>query len=149
MNIRAPAKTLSTLRLITMNLGKLVLACRIETVYKIVNRSQIHGSGLGYTGLTHIDGHTVMVIDLHRKLFNLPLPDEPGYFMLIKPQIGELLAIPVTTSPSLIDVQYKYIRALPEPYRQSDTLNLASHVAVIPHGEQTLTIFVIDENCLI
>ncbi len=132
-----------------IDLGKLTLACRIETVYKVVNRAKIHGSGLGYTGLTNIDGHTVIVVDLHRKLFNVSLPDEPEYFVLIKPQVGELLAIPVTAAPNLMDIQYKYIRILPETYRQSDTLSIASHVGVFPHGDQTLTIFVIDENCLI
>ncbi|ESA35452.1 chemotaxis protein [Leptolyngbya sp. Heron Island J] len=149
MNIRAPVNSLNTLKLIVMSLGQLTLACRIETVYKIVNRSQIHSSGLGYTGLTHIGEHTAVVIDLHRKLFNTPLADEPGYFVLIKPQTGDLLAIPVITSPNLMDIQHKQIRALPDPYRQSDTLNIASHVAVIPHKDKHLTIFVIDENSLI
>ena len=149
MSVRAPVNSPNTLKLIVMSLGRLTLACRIETVYKIVNCSRIHSSGLGYTGLTHIDNHTAVVIDLHHKLFNTPLADEPEYFVLIKPRTGALLAIPVIKPPNLMDIQHEQIRALPEPYRQSDTLSIASHVAVIPGGNNTLTVFVINENSLI
>lgn len=132
-----------------MNVGKLALACRIETVYKVINRSQIYSSGLGPTGLTHADDHTLVVIDLHRKLFNVSITDEPGYFVIIKSHVGHLVAIPVTTAPNLMDVQCDQIRLLPQTYRQSDTLGIASHVAVVPNEEKTLTLFIIDENALI
>ncbi|MEL6228346.1 MAG: chemotaxis protein CheW [Cyanobacteria bacterium J06627_3] len=148
MTIRPPATAADTLRLITMDLGKLTLGCRIETVYKVVKQSQIHSSGLGHTGLTHIDAHTVMVVDLHHKLFNVPTPDKQGYLVIIKPQTADLVAIPVATSPNLMDVHREHVRVLPEAYRQSDTLSIASHVAVVSHGNKPLTVFVIDENAL-
>lgn len=149
MKIQAPVINVAdTLRLIVINVGKLTLACRIEAVYKIVSYTKIHSSGLGYTGLTNIDSHSVMVVDLHRKLFKVSVADRPEYFVIIKPQTGDLLAIPVTESPNLMDIQREYIRVLPESYRQSDTLAIASHVAVVPHNEKTLTIFVIDETSL-
>ena len=72
MTIHPSATAIDTIRLITMDLGKLTLGCRIETVYKVVKQSQIHSSGLGHTGLTHIDGYAAVVVDLHRKLFNVP-----------------------------------------------------------------------------
>lgn len=132
-----------------MNIGKLTLACRIETVYKVVNCAQIHSSGLGPTGLTHVDGQTVVVIDLHRKLFNVSITGDPRYFVIIKPRRDNLVAIPVTTAPNLMDVQREQIRLLPQTYRQSDTLGIASHVAVIPNGEESLTLFILDENALL
>ncbi|MEA5465194.1 hypothetical protein [Leptothoe sp. PORK10 BA2] len=149
MTIQTLANDVKTLRLITMGLGQLTIACRIETVYKVVAQSQIHSSGLGYTGLTHIDGHAVVVVDLHHKLFNISITEQRGYFVILKPQVGDLVAIPVTTSPNMMDVPRDHIKVLPEAYRQSDTLNIASHVAVVPQGDKTLTLFVIDENILI
>lgn len=144
-----PATALKSLRLIVINIGKLTLACRIETVYKVVNRSQIHSSGLGPTGLTHVDGHTLVVIDLHRKLFNVSIAGEPGYFVIVKSHGDNLVAIPVTTAPNLIDVQREQIRLLPQSYRKSDTLGIASHVAVVSNGGESLTLFIIDENALL
>ena len=149
MTRQTSTATINSLRLIVMSLGELTLACRIESVYKVVSHSQVHSSGLGYTGVTHIDDHAVVVIDLHHKLFNIPTANKHGYFVILKPQVGDLLAIPVTTSPNLMDIQRDHIRILPESYQQSDTLAIASHVAVVPHGEDTLTLFVIDENTLI
>lgn len=149
MTIRPPATAADTLRLITMHLGKLTLGCRIETVYKVVKQSQIHSSGLGHTGLTHIDGHAAMVVDLHQKLFNVPTADKQGYFVIIKPQTADLVAIPVATSPNLMDVHREQVRVLPDAYRQSDTLTIASHVAVVSHGNKPLTVFVLDEDALI
>lgn len=149
MKNRTSTHTIDTLRLIVMSFGKLTLACRIETLYKVVNQSQIHSSGLGYTGVTHIDNHAVVVVDLHQKLFNVSIPDKPVYFVIVRPRTGELVAIPVTTSPNLIDIQREQIRVLPESYRQSDTLGIASHVALISHQDETLTTFILDENSLL
>lgn len=132
-----------------MSIGQLTLACRIETVYKVVNHSQVYSSGLGHTGLTHIDNQTVTVIDLHHQLFDVSLADQPGYLVLIKSQIDDLLAIPVIKSPTLMDIQHEHIRVLPQAYRQSDTLSIASHVAIVPGKNETLTIFVIDETSLL
>ncbi len=149
MKIRAPISTVDTLRFIVMIFGKLTLACRIETVYKVVKRTQIHSSGLGYTGLTYIDDQTATVVDLHYKLFNVSITHEQAYFVIIKSQKDELLAIPVTKAPNLMDIQREHIRVLPKPYRQSDTLAIASHVAVVSHQDSMLTLFVIDNNALL
>lgn len=149
MTTQTLANDLKTLRFITMALGQLTIACRIETVYKVVAQAKIHSSGLGYTGLTHIDGHAVVVVDLHHKLFNTSIVDPQSYFVILKPQVGDLIAIPVPKSPNLMDVPRDHVKVLPAAYRQSDTLTIASHVAVVPHGDKTLTLFVIDENSLI
>lgn len=148
MITQIPTKAIHPLRLIVMSLGKLTFACRIETVYKVVKYSQIHSSGLGYTGLTHLEGQAVIVIDLYRKLFQVSFPEEQGYFVIVKPQKGDLIAIPVATSPNLMDVLREHVRVLPESYRQSDTLDIASHVAVVPYNDETLTIFILDANTL-
>ena len=90
-----------------------------------------------------------MVIDLHHKLFKVSIADDYGYFVILQSQAGDFIAIPVITSPDLMDVRREQIRILPEPYRQSDTLSMASHVAVVPQANETLTIFIVDENALL
>lgn len=141
--------TNQTLKLIVMNLGQLAIACRIESVYKVVKQTQIHSSGLGHTGITHLDSKTVTVIDLHQKLFQVSTSEEQGYFVILHTKSGDLIAIPVATSPNLMDVLCNHIRVLPDSYRRSDTLNIASHVAIIPDEEQSLTVFLLDENALL
>ena len=136
-------------RLIVTTLGNITLAYRIETVYKVVKRSQTPGNRLGHTGITHINGQEAIIVDLYRKLFNTPAPDEQGYFVVLQHCVGELIAVPVETSPNLIDIPREHVRVLPNSYRQADALSMASHVAVIPHGDETLTIFVIDEKSLL
>lgn len=143
------ANTTDNLRLIVMSLGQLTLACRIEAVFKVVNYSQIHSSGLGHTGVTYIDNHAVVVVDLYQRLFKASSIEDPRYFVIVKPQADGLVAIPVTISPNLVDVPREHIRVLPESYRQSDTLAIASHIAVIPDGDKPLTVFVLDENTLL
>ena len=132
-----------------MAIDKLMIACRIEAVYKVVNSSQIYNSGLGHTGVTYIDGNTLVVIDLYRKLFNISTLDKPKYFVLLKSHTDTLMAIPVSTSPNLVDVPSHHIRALPIAYRQTDTLRIASHVVMLSEGEESMTIFIIDENALL
>ena len=148
MKPQVPSKNTDTLRLIVMSLDKLTIACRIQTVYKVVNQPQIHSSGLSYTGLAHIDGHEVTVLDLHRRLFQVSATDKCGYLVVLTLTTGEFVAISVAKSPNLMDIPRKHIRILPECYRRNDTLDIASHVAVVPHGEENLTIFLLDENAL-
>ena len=50
-----------------------------------------------------------------------------------------------------MDVNVEHIRSLPRSYRYADTLEIASHVAIIPdeEGSSSQTIFVLDLDCLI
>ena len=149
MTTQVPINTEQTLKLIVMKLGQLTIACRIKSVYKVVRQAQIHSSGLGHTGITYLDNKTVTVVDLHQKLFQVSMSEEEGYFVVLSATSGELIAIPVATSPNLMDVRYDHIKVLPDSYRHSDTLNIASHIAIIPDEEKSLTVFLLDENTLI
>ncbi|MEM7594622.1 MAG: chemotaxis protein CheW, partial [Cyanobacteria bacterium P01_A01_bin.83] len=54
------------------------------------------------------------------------------------------LGIFVAQAPNLIDVPQSQIRILPNSYRHADTLEIASHVAIIDQGETSKTIFILD-----
>ena len=144
----------SSIKLLVFEIGKLTLALPILQVQKVIKYQDIHGSGLSHVNLIHLEQQQVVVVDLHQKLFKVKLHQtssnsNKGYFIISKKATGELLAIAVSQSPTIIDVNRDRIRALPETYRRADTLGIASHVALIFESETPLTIFILDLDRLI
>jgi purine-binding chemotaxis protein CheW len=140
-------KATALLELIVFSIDRLNLALPIESVYKVVNHTPISGSGVGTVGVTRVDEHQVTVIDLYRRFFKSNQTGEystGGYLVLVQAPRGELYGIPVIDTPVLMEVPLSLIRVLPESYRYADTLDVASHVAVIPQQEASLTIFLLD-----
>ncbi len=138
----------SSLKLVVFQIGKLTLSLPVEQVKKVTKYSQIHGSGLSYVNLTHLGEQEVTIIDLHQKIFKVSqneLSAEKGYFIITSDTNGDSLGIRVLQTPTLLDVPFSQIRILPISYRHADTLEIASHVAVIPQEDETLqTIFILD-----
>jgi purine-binding chemotaxis protein CheW len=140
------------LKLLTFSVGNLNLALPIESVQKVMNYTPVYSSGLNSVGVAHIDNREITVIDLHKRLFKISqtMPSESGgYLIVIKNPSGDPLAILVDKTPTLLDVPISEIRTLPESYRRADTLEIASHVTVIPHQDKSLTIFLLDREQLI
>jgi chemotaxis signal transduction protein len=124
------------IKLITFDIGKLNLAIRIDQVYKVVNIPAVHGSGLNPVGLARVDNQDVTVVDLHRKLFRTEAaPVESYYLVLVKTGRGELFGIPAHQTPLLLELPATLLRSLPTSYRRSDTLEIASHIAVLPAAQ--------------
>lgn len=135
------------IELIVFNLGRLNLALRINSVYKVTNYASISGSGTGFIGVTQVEDREVTVIDLYQRFFKSNQLSEystGGYIVLVQTATGELYGIPVVHTPALMEVPLSLLRVLPESYRYADTLDIASHVAVIPQGTSSLTVFVLD-----
>ncbi|GAB4532182.1 MAG: hypothetical protein Tsb0014_16370 [Pleurocapsa sp.] len=145
--------TSSFLKLLVFKMGILTLALPVKQVQKVIRRTEVHGSGLSYVHLSHLEEQEVAIVDLHRKLFKasqLNNTEEKGYFIITKNITGEPLGIIVNRTPTLIDVLVEQVRTLPNSYRRADTLEIASHVAVIPQNNETsLTIFILDLERLI
>ncbi len=138
----------SLIKLLVFPIGKLTLALPILQVQKVVKHNPTHGSGLSHVNLAHIAEQEIAIVDLHQKLFRtnlLQTSQTKGYFIISKNITGEPLGIMVAESPSLIDVPAAHIRLIPDAYRRADTLEIASHVTVIPQDEDTaLTVFILD-----
>lgn len=137
------------LKLLVFSLGCLNLALRIEVVYKVLNATPIYGSGVNGVGIVHMGDREVTVLNLQQRLFQSPATPESlsnGFLIVMQNTEGELYGLPVATVPALIDVPLSCIRALPESFRQADTLGIASHVAVIAQSETTLTLFLLDAD---
>jgi purine-binding chemotaxis protein CheW len=142
------------IKLLVFEIGKLTLALPILQVQKIVKQSEVHGSGLSHVNLTHLPEQEIAIVDLHQKLFGSSLPtakssEFSGYFIISRNLTGEPLGIAVSQAPTLLDVPLEQIRQLPEAYRRADTLEIASHVAVIPQETTPRTIFILDLTRLV
>ncbi len=142
----------SFLKLVVFGIGNLNLALRIESVYKVVNHTSTYGSGLGAVGITHLGEYEITVVDLHQRFFKSNQIGESklgAYLVVVQNTTGELYGIPVAETPTLMEVSVSMIRVLPESYRRADTLDVASHVAVIPQDGTPLTVFLLDVDRLL
>ncbi|NET36026.1 MAG: chemotaxis protein CheW [Cyanothece sp. SIO1E1] len=141
----------ASVQLIVFGMGRLNLALPIETVHKVINKTPIFSSGLNHVGVAHVSDREVTVVDLHQKLFKTNPSDqsELGRYLLITQYQGELFGIPVAETPLLMEVPLAKIRALPESYRRADTLEIASHVALIDQESNSSTIFLLDLERLV
>ena len=143
-NLDKSLATSSVVKLLIFTVGKLNLALPILQVQKIVKQDKVHGSGLSHVNLAHLAEQEVAIVDLHQKLFQVPQPETNGYFIITKNVGSEPLGILVSKAPNLVDVSQEQIRVLPNSYRHADTLEIASHVAMIPQDDASLTVFILD-----
>lgn len=158
----------SKVTLLIFSIDKLTLALPVEQIQKVTKYTTLYGSGQSYVNLTHIGEQQITIVDLHQKLFKIKhdeLYPDGGYFILTKPRpitvikegkktnhnfMKETLGIRAVEAPLLIDVPISEIRLLPNSYRYSDTLEIASHVAITSQENQkTQTIFILDLERLI
>ena len=144
--------TVRSLQLVVFDIGTLKFAVPIQYTYKVVNCGSIHSSGLNHVGITHLDNLEVTVIDLDQHLFKAkPASRSPAQtvLLIVQNSLGELCGIPIACTPTLMEIPLSMIRVLPTSYRRADTLDIASHVAVIPQKTATLTLFVLDVEQLL
>ncbi|MBD1894133.1 chemotaxis protein CheW [Coleofasciculus sp. FACHB-129] len=135
------------IKVLVFSIGSLNLGLRIESIYKVLNSTQIFGSGLNGVGIAHVGDREVTVLNLQQRLFSSNSTHETlqgAYLIVLQNTESELYGIPVETVPALIDVPLSTIRVLPESFRHANTLGIASHVAVISQPETSLTLFLLD-----
>lgn len=142
----------NSLRFVMFPVGDLDLAIPIATVVKVVNLGTVKGSGQSPWGVTALGSQPYTVIDLHHYLFQTPLPPsaQGGYLVLISLTTGELVGIPTMCTPTLVEANWEQIRLLPDAYRKSDRLAVASHLIrwANPETQGDHFLFVLDVNAL-
>jgi len=140
----------TSISVLVFPIGSINFAVPVEAIAKVQKYTHIFSSGLNHMGVAHIDDREVTILDLQRRLFNTTAIDaehQKGYLILIDTPVGEQFGIPVLAMPKFLKIPVSVIRTLPEIYRRSDTLGVASHVAVI--SEPTLTVFMLDPEKLL
>jgi chemotaxis signal transduction protein len=154
-NYQNPLQTVNNerwLKLLLFPMGSLNLALLIDSVKKVVNYTPVYGSGLSVFGVANIDNKELTVIDLHKKLFKVSqsqISGQKGYLILAINSLGEYFGIWVQETPTLQDIALSQLRVIPESYRRSDTLAIASHVMVIPQENSNKTVFLLDADQLL
>ncbi|MGD1919119.1 MAG: chemotaxis protein CheW [Pleurocapsa sp.] len=137
-----------SIKLLTFDIDKLTLALPILHVQKVIKYNPVHGSGLSYVNLVHLEDKDIAVVDLYKKIFKINLPEAiqtQGYFIISQEIAEEPLGILISQPPALIDVPTTQVRLIPDSYRHADTLAIASHVTVIPQANGSdRTIFILD-----
>ena len=138
-------------KLLVFQVGTLNLALSVESVKKITHYTPMEGSGTTAVGLIHIDEKEITAIDLHKRLFRVPQPQQEGrqFLILAKNSIHELFGILVPQTPSMLELPISQIRTLPESYRRGDTLEIASHVTRVQENDRLLTVFILDVDRLV
>jgi chemotaxis signal transduction protein len=143
----------AALKCILFKVGKLTLGLSMQSVSKVVNMPKVYSSGLYPIGITSVGNLELTIIDLHQRLFQTPLKlesSQKGYLILMTTPSRDWLGIPVAETPALQEIPLPQIRVLPESYRRSDTLSIASHMAKIVEadGEEKMA-FLLDVECLV
>lgn len=136
-----------SIKIIVFSIANLKLALRIQSVYKVLSQTPVHGSGRNNVGIAHIGDLSVTVVDLERQLFQSSSTEETplaGYLIIAQNTRGEPYGIPVTAVPTLMDIPLSSISVLPESYRNADILGIASHICQITGAQTAMTIFLLD-----
>jgi chemotaxis signal transduction protein len=119
------------------------LALRLEGIQKVIRMPEIFKSGEKSLGVAHIGDREAIVVDLHQKIYGCPNSQPERYLVVV--QAGDrLYGIPVTTLPTIMMIPASALHDLPLEYRDRDSLGIASHVATLPHGTETKTLFLLD-----
>lgn len=148
----AKKATVSLKKFLFFPVGTLNFALSVDVVKKVYKNTTIHSSGLNDLGLAHFGDFDVPVIDLHRRIFNTTLaygPQLKSYVILTFNSANERFGVLIPNSPSLIDIPFDSVRVLPESYRRRDSLDIASHVALLSDQEPQITVFILEADSLI
>lgn len=136
-------------KLIVFKIADYFLALPISNVLKVMNYPPGNNEDLKAVGIVHIGRRAIALWDLHQILAGSDRlgSDASRPFLLIAQVFQkELCAIPVEEPPNLVELPRNSLQVLPQSFHQDKMRYLVSHVAVVPEGEKTFTIFLLDLN---
>ncbi|NJR71404.1 MAG: chemotaxis protein CheW [Synechococcales cyanobacterium CRU_2_2] len=135
-------------KLVVFPMGRLRLALPMAGISRVINLPEVHSSGLHTVGVTTVGNIQLMIVDLHRQLFEVSAPQaagKSGYLVIMPTPAGYPIGIPIAETPILVDVPSSEIRALPDAYRRADTLSIASHITrITTEAGEVQSVFVLD-----
>jgi chemotaxis signal transduction protein len=117
-------------------MGKYLFAMPVESVIKAIvypaERTQLKDG----IGMIYLGEETVTIVDLRHKFATIdPTTDTSKFTILFHTHAGELCGIPIEKAPVLMDIKPTTIRPLPLAYREVNQLSFATHMAIVPQGE--------------
>lgn len=152
----SPERQLSNAKLILFSFGQQIMngnlpiyfGVHIQSIQHIYGQTTIYSSGKTLAGIAHVEDQEITILDLCRYLSNEPLPETNYLLTLRSPQV-DLIGIPLSDSPVLVEVPPNKIRTLPATYRHLDHLGIANQVAIAETEEGSQTAFLLDLERLV
>ncbi len=147
------SKAQNQVKLVVFPMGRLMLALPMSGISRVINMPEVQSSGLHAVGVTTVGNTQLMIVDLHRQLFEVSAPPhqgKSGYLVIMPTPGGYPIGIPIAQTPILVDVPTTDIRALPDAYRRADTLSIASHITrITTETGEVQSVFLLDAAAVI
>lgn len=117
-------------------MSKYLFAMPVESVIRAIvypaERIQLKDG----IGMIYLGEETVTIVDLRHKFATIdPETDISKFLILFHTHAGELCGLPIEKAPVLMDINSTTIRPLPLAYREVNQLSFATHMAIVPQGE--------------
>ena len=137
----------ASLKIIVFQVGDLNLAMPAKNVYRVL-KTPAYGGRLNSVGIVHVGDRVISVLDLYWRLFQSSITNQGSqklHLVVAENKEGELYGIPTTAVPALIRVPLDSMQVLPDSYRHTNILEMATHYChVSGTEEQSMTIFLLD-----
>ena len=117
-------------------MGKYLFAMPVESVVKAIVYPAERPMLKDGIGMIYLGEETVTLVDLRHKFATIDSTiDTSEFLVLFYTHAGELCGLPIEKAPVLMDISPTTIRPLPLAYREVNQLNFATHMAIVPQGE--------------
>lgn len=133
-NFRAIVFALANIEQTTM--GKYLFALPVEAVTKAIVYPTARPILKDGIGMMTLGEQTVTLVDLRHKFATIdPTTDTSGFLILFNTHAEEVCGLPIKAAPVIMDIAIATIRPLPLAYREVNQIGFASHMALIPQGD--------------
>ncbi len=146
--MRATKTKVAVLKVLVFVVGDLHLAVRLDGIKKVIPMPEIFKSGDKLLGIAHFEEQEALVLDLFQKIYGQAATKDQGYLIVIE-AAHSLYGLTVERLPMLKSVPLSEFRPVPSDYRTRDSLGITEQMAQIPDKDQTVTIFLLDQNRLL
>jgi hypothetical protein len=126
-------KAAVTSELIVFDIGKVSFGIPMTKIDRVINKAAIEQD--------FQIGQNIEILDLHYRLFEISIANPTAMAIF---NGDKLYAIPIDTTPTLIEVPLDLIRIIPAEFRANNPLGIASYIAIIYTTNSELTIFILD-----
>jgi chemotaxis signal transduction protein len=124
----------SKIELIIFDIGEVSFGIPITKIDRII--SNVH------LDQDHTLTENFTILDLHDRLTGISIVN-PTAIAIFTTDQQQSFGIPIDTVPTLLAVPLEVIRTIPNEFRITSPLGIASHLAIVPMSMTQLTIFIL------
>jgi chemotaxis signal transduction protein len=122
------------IELIIFDIGEVSFGIPITKIDRII--SNVH------LDQDHTLTENFTILDLHDRLTGISIVN-PTAIAIFTTDQQQSFGIPIDTVPTLLAVPLEVIRTIPNEFRITSPLGIASHLAIVPMSMTQLTIFIL------